>query len=60
MLVLATRDDALVPFADVRRTAAHYDAELRTFPGTGLDLMLDADWSTVHRHDQWVEDVLAG
>lgn len=44
VLVLATPDDALVPLADVRRTAEHYDAELRTFPGMGHDLMLDVDW----------------
>jgi pimeloyl-ACP methyl ester carboxylesterase len=44
VLVLGSPDDALVPFADVRRTAEHYGAELRAFPGMGHDLMLDADW----------------
>jgi pimeloyl-ACP methyl ester carboxylesterase len=44
VLVLATPDDALVPIADVRRTARRYGAELREFPGMGHDLMLDRDW----------------
>jgi pimeloyl-ACP methyl ester carboxylesterase len=57
VLVLATPDDALVPFADVRRTAEHYDAELRAFPGMGHDLMLDADWrAPLNAMIDWLED----
>ncbi|HEY0485837.1 MAG TPA: alpha/beta hydrolase [Mycobacteriales bacterium] len=44
MLVLATPDDRLVPISDVRRTARRYGAELREYPGTGHDLMLDRRW----------------
>lgn len=44
VLVLATPDDALVPIADVRRTAKRYDATVVTFPGMGHDLMLDREW----------------
>lgn len=44
VLVLATPDDALVPVADVRRTAGRYNAEIAEFPGMGHDLMLDRDW----------------
>lgn len=43
VLVLATPDDALVPIADVRRTARRYGANVREFPGMGHDLMLDRD-----------------
>ncbi len=58
VLVLATPDDALVPLADVRRTARHYDAELRTFPGLGHDLMLDAGWrAPLTAMLDWLEDV---
>ena len=44
VLVLATPDDALVPIADVRRTAKRYAADIVTFPGMGHDLMLDREW----------------
>ena len=44
VLVLATPDDALVPLADVRRTASRYAAPVLTFPGMGHDLMLDGGW----------------
>lgn len=44
VLVLATPDDALVPVADVRRTAHRYGADIVEFPGIGHDLMLDRDW----------------
>nr|WP_231716133.1 alpha/beta hydrolase [Arthrobacter zhangbolii] len=44
VLVLATPDDALVPLADVRRTASRYAAPVLTFPGMGHDLMLDHGW----------------
>ena len=44
VLVLATPDDALVPIANVRRTAKRYDATVVTFPGMGHDLMLDREW----------------
>ena len=44
VLVLATPDDALVPIADVRRTARRYKAPVVTFPGMGHDLMLDTGW----------------
>lgn len=44
VLVLAAPDDALVPIADVRRTARRYDADVHEFPGMGHDLMLDRGW----------------
>ncbi len=44
VLVLATPDDALVPIADVRRTARRYHAQVVEFPGMGHDLMLDRGW----------------
>lgn len=46
VLVLATPDDALVPMADVRRTAQRYGADIVEFPGMGHDLMLDREWLT--------------
>ncbi len=60
VLVLGTPDDALVPLADVRRTAGHYEAELRTFAGMGHDLMLDADWrAPLTTMLTWLEDARA-
>lgn len=58
VLVLATPDDALVPLADVRRTAARYDADLVTFPGMGHDLMLDREWrAPFDAMTSWLERV---
>ena len=58
VLVLATPDDALVPLADVRRTAERYGAELVTFPGMGHDLMLDREWrQPLAAMTDWLERV---
>lgn len=44
VLVLAAREDRLVPVADVRATARRYGAELAEFPGIGHNLMQDVGW----------------
>jgi alpha-beta hydrolase superfamily lysophospholipase len=41
VLVAGTPDDALVPVADVERTAEFYGVTPRWYPGLGHDLMLD-------------------
>lgn len=44
LLVLASPDDRLLPMSGMRRTAAHYGALLRQFPGLGHDMMLEPRW----------------
>jgi pimeloyl-ACP methyl ester carboxylesterase len=48
VLVLGSPDDRLVPIGSVRRTARHYEAVMREFPGLGHDLMLEPRWQEVH------------
>ena len=43
VLALGAGEDALIPPADVQRTAAHYGTRARLFRGLGHDLMLEAD-----------------
>lgn len=44
VLVLAAPDERLLMMRGMRKTAAHYDAPLREFPGMGHDVMLEPRW----------------
>jgi pimeloyl-ACP methyl ester carboxylesterase len=59
VLVLGAGDDALVPVADVRRTARHYRTQARMFYGMGHAMMLDVRWQwplTVVL--EWLDDLV--
>jgi pimeloyl-ACP methyl ester carboxylesterase len=44
VLVLAAPDERLLMMRGMRKTAAHYGAPLREFPGMGHDMMLEPRW----------------
>lgn len=59
VLVLGAGEDALIPPADVQRTAAHYGTRARLFRGLGHDLMLEPDnkWP-LEVMLEWLEDTV--
>jgi alpha-beta hydrolase superfamily lysophospholipase len=60
VLVAGTPDDALVPVADVEKTARFYGVDPRWYPGLGHDLMLDAgNEKVLDELLSWVADEVA-
>ncbi|MBK7391758.1 MAG: alpha/beta fold hydrolase [Chloracidobacterium sp.] len=57
MLVLGAEEDALVSKRAIEKTARVYNADLRFFPKTGHDLMLEDNWQEAADHMiEWLSE----